>query len=554
MTLLTRLFLLVAIAVLPTIGIQLFTEYRLRDGRVSELHQQMLTRVRLISALEDQLIDGTRQLLIALSRLPVIQTGDAAGCNDLLQQLTAQDNAYRTIGVLDMQGTSYCNGAGFQPRPLPPGTEPPYIRDAINSRGFVVGDFGIGRASGLPLLQLGYPVIVGGEIRAVIVAGINIQSVADTLQSKIPAGYELFLADRHGTVLLHLPDRGDWTGRQIPTIFAPYMNLPEDGTMEAVGADGVARIYGYDPIVKPPDGIFITVGLDKALALRGIDRASEQQLMLIGSGLLLALLAAWLGGRSFIHRPVDIIMQTAERWRQGDYAARTGLHDGQSEISQLGMAFDRMAETLQQSLRQKDMLLREIHHRVMNSLQMLSSVLNLKARRMDVGTVARQQLEMARDRVLAMGTVYKQLYRTEEFQSVDFGEFLRGLQLAMTEALFSPQKPQELIVEAVHCDLSIDDTIPLGLVVHELVSNAMKYAFPDNRPGRIEIRFTRDDEQQYRLEVADDGIGLPETVEPGVSGLGLKLIEILIKQVNGEVTIDRTPPGTRFIIRFGPRT
>ena len=550
MTLLTRLFLLVAIAVLPAIGIQLFTEYRLRDGRVSELHQQMLTRVRLISALEDQLIDGTRQLLIALSRLPVIQTGDAAGCNDLLQQLTAQDNAYRTIGVLDMQGTSYCNGAGIQPRPLPPGTEPPYIRDAINSRGFVVGDFGIGRASGLPLLQLGYPVIVDGEIRAVIVAGINIQSVADTLQSKIPAGYELFLADRHGTVLLHLPDRGDWTGRQIPTIFTPYMNLPEDGTMEAVGADGVARIYGYDPIVKPPDGVFVVVGLDKALALRSIDRASQQQLMLIGSGLLLALLAAWLGGRYFIHRPVEIIMQATTRWQQGDYAARTGLHDRQSEISQLGMAFDGMAETVQQSFRQKDMLLREINHRVMNSLQMLSSVLSLQSRRFDPG-VTRLQLELARGRVLAMGMVYKQLYRSEQFQTVDFGEFLQGLHKAMTEALFSPQKPQELIVEAAHCDLSVDDIIPLGLVVNELVSNAMKYAFPDNRPGRIEIRFTRDDEKHYRLEVADDGIGLPETVEPGVSGLGLKLIEILIKQVNGEVTIDRTPPGTRFIIRFG---
>jgi len=206
-------------------------------------------------------------------------------------------------------------------------------------------------------------------------------------------------------------------------------------------------------------------------------------------------------------------------------------------------------EKLKTSLREKEVLLREIHHRVKNNLQIISSLLNLQSRWIQDPS-ALKIFQESRDRVRSMALVHEKLYRSENLTQVDFGEYIHNL--ARHLFLVYGVKPDavRLEVDARDVFLNINTSIPCGLIANELISNALKHAFQGREKGRVHIVLRPENRRMFRFVVSDDGVGLPEDVEARNAGsLGLQLVAMLVEQLQGKMEVDRRG-GTTFRILF----
>jgi len=201
---------------------------------------------------------------------------------------------------------------------------------------------------------------------------------------------------------------------------------------------------------------------------------------------------------------------------------------------------------LVESLREKEVLLKEIHHRVKNNLQIVSSLLKLQSGYIDDDRAV-MLFQDCYNRVRSMALIHEKLYRTDDLTSIDAAEYLENLALN----LFSSYRGDrvELKLECDRIPLDIDTAIPCGLIVTELVSNALKYAFPNGKKGRLRVQLRRAD-RGLELAVSDDGIGLPANFNiEEVDSLGLQLVSNLTAQLDGVLSLD-TREGTKFSIQF----
>lgn len=206
-------------------------------------------------------------------------------------------------------------------------------------------------------------------------------------------------------------------------------------------------------------------------------------------------------------------------------------------------------DKLKASLREKEILLREIHHRVKNNLQVMLSLLHLQSYHLEDKSAV-GAFQVLENRILAIATVYEKLYQSENLMKIDVNEYLQDL----AEQLFNSYMPStggiELIVDVKDISCGIDTAVPLGLIVSELVSNSLKHAFPDGRTGSIMISFKRILGDEFELTVGDTGVGMPRDLsEMGSETVGLSLVKSLADQVHAEIRLDRTK-GTNYRFRF----
>jgi len=200
---------------------------------------------------------------------------------------------------------------------------------------------------------------------------------------------------------------------------------------------------------------------------------------------------------------------------------------------------------LRQSLTEKESLLKEIHHRVKNNLQIVSSLLYLQEEYMQDAKGV-EILRESQNRVKSMALIHEQLYGTADLAKIDFGRYIEGLAANLFDAYGIEPARVRLDVRADDISLGVDMAVPCGLIINELVSNALKYAFPSQRAGTIEIAVAALHGGRLEIVVADDGIGLalPDG-DAEKRTLGLRLVDTLVAQLDGTVDI-QTDHGTRF--------
>lgn len=208
----------------------------------------------------------------------------------------------------------------------------------------------------------------------------------------------------------------------------------------------------------------------------------------------------------------------------------------------------RLSVQVNQLLKDKEMLMKEIHHRVKNNLMVISSLLSLQSRYIK-DEESKEIFKESQNRAQSMALIHERLYRSTDMKSIDFADYIRSL----TRDLFNTYSTQEdridLKMDVEDVEVDIDNAVPLGLIINEIVTNSLKYAFPDENTGTITISFHKQ-KDQYILEVSDDGIGIPEEFEVEKSdSLGMMLINSLTYQIGGELEIERSP-GTTFRIKF----
>ncbi len=204
-------------------------------------------------------------------------------------------------------------------------------------------------------------------------------------------------------------------------------------------------------------------------------------------------------------------------------------------------------ENVLRSLKEKEVMLKEIHHRVKNNMQVINSLLSLQSKIVADPTIRTMFVE-SQNRIQSMALIHEKLYQSRDMAHIDFREYLKSL-VQNIASTFKRQDVQ-ISVEMEPIALDVNIGIPCGLIVNELVSNCLKHAFPQSRSGTITLGIRRDGDGNNILSVADDGIGFSETVDfRNTASLGLQLVNVLTAQIHGtiEMVVDR---GTKFIITF----
>ncbi|MDH4162270.1 MAG: PAS domain S-box protein [Nitrospirota bacterium] len=202
---------------------------------------------------------------------------------------------------------------------------------------------------------------------------------------------------------------------------------------------------------------------------------------------------------------------------------------------------------LTDALQQKEILLREVYHRVKNNLQVVASMLYLQSGTLEDPEALRTFLE-SRDRVMAMSLVHEQLYRSENFAQIDFSGYLRRLVVSLSQTHETACRSVEMIVTTGDLPhLSIDQAVPCGLIVNELVQNAMKHAFPSGRRGKVVVEAAGRTDGLIEFSVSDDGAGF--SALPTDRSLGMQLVQSLVRQLGG-VLEAKNKGGARFVVRF----
>lgn len=342
---------------------------------------------------------------------------------------------------------------------------------------------------------------------------------------------------------------------EIGVLAATFNRMAED-----LEATTVSKAY-VDNILQSMSEMLIVV--DPQLQIRMVNGAALAQLAyrreeLIGQPLTLLLPS--LGERDVAgprfepllgSRELTLIARDGEQvpvhWAGSELCSESGELQG-VVCAALNIAERQEAEArLRASLDEKEVLLKEVHHRVKNNLQIISSLLALQARDKDDPQV-RRMFEESQGRIRSMALIHEQLYQSGELSRIDFLEYVRRLSAYLMESTGDEDGHVKLQIDVAPVPLPLNLAIPCGMILNELVSNALKHAFPA-RSGTVRIGF-ESSESRFRLSVRDDGIGLDSASTVGKPGsLGLKVVDALTRQMGGELTV-ASDGGTEFTVSF----
>ena len=223
------------------------------------------------------------------------------------------------------------------------------------------------------------------------------------------------------------------------------------------------------------------------------------------------------------------------------------LLDGRFRQAFLRDRLEREKRTAEADLREAnerlEMLVREVHHRVSNSLQMVQSFVAMQANQ-TAEPAAKDALEATQNRIKAIGKVHQNLYTRDDLRTIDLDEYLGTLVAELRENMSENENSVELAFSAEPVEVSPDDAVNVGVVVNELVSNAAKYAFPENSSGTVTVELAALD-KSYSVTVSDDGAGISEGAAPEGTGLGMRIIKAITRSLGTELEKLECDRGTK---------
>ncbi|TCH98246.1 EAL domain-containing protein [Roseococcus sp. SYP-B2431] len=348
-----RLMLLAVMSVLPSAMLEVWRSEEHRQENLAEVPARALGLAQIGAAEQRRILEGARQLLTALAMLPVIRDRDEARCGPALQRAREQFTLYTVIGAADLDGRIWCSSstAGIDV------SDRAWFRRTLETGSFSVGGYVVGRVTGRRTLNLSLPVH-DDELRivGVLSAGLDLDLLAEDLATREPApGISLTVVDPFGTVLVDLPSRQQ-IGQPLPERLRHIVGAGP-GVLDTEWLNGRREIVGHVPAIAPASPSFlVAVGLDHERFVEDAFRKGPPRVV-SAAVMAAALLAAWFFATRYIRRPIARLMAVTERWRQGDMTARAGRIDRSSEISELGLAFDVMADAVaERERRMADML------------------------------------------------------------------------------------------------------------------------------------------------------------------------------------------------------
>jgi two-component sensor histidine kinase len=548
MSLRSRLTVLVALAAAPPLALVAYNTMEWRTLLERQAGEEALASARLISGEMAQLMEGTRHLMLTITKHPSVP-GDEAGCASHFSAVVKNLAIYREAALIDREGGFHCSSIA-----IPPTLDVRdriYFSEPLKSGKFTVGTITTGRVTGERSLHVSMPYEAPDKsFSGVVVMILNPDRIArEFAQRAWPANHRLSVMDRNGALVFTIPQTDQVEATEVSRQAFAKSALSRDRVFVMRNQSGSEEIVGIQPLDEQPDGLYVAVSVDLDLALARLWDIAWRSMILAIIAILLALLGATLAAVVLLQRPVLSLVDIAKRREAGDRNAQFPRLGRGSELGRLSAALTAMSEKVDGLLEQKEFLLRELQHRVMNSLQILSSLLLMQSRHSN-NEETREELKKARDRVLSMGTVYRHLYKTETVGPVEFGEFLR-LICAETEKAYGGADVAKITCDVEPIFVSGTTATSLAVLMHELITNSLKHAYADGESGPILLGMKRAKRGRIEFRVADKGRGMPGDVDlEAPKSLGFRVITSTIKRFGGTLTINRLDPGTEFVISF----
>ena len=540
----TRLFILVLVAVLPLTAILFYNLYSIRLAKEREVRAEAF-RTGQLAALEMQrLLGGLENTLLGIAAAPAVQNLDPVACNIYMARAGSRLPEFAGIAVLDTSGVIRCwqeekaLGTSLADRG--------YVKESLGGK-FSVGEYTSGRVSHQKVLPLSVPIVDDkGRVKGVVAGSLDLEWLQQKVRDRtFSADGNLTIADRNGVILARHPDPERFVGTTIPQQFQHLVRSERPGTTELTSQDGTRRILAYFPPSKSTPGLYISAGISTAAEYAALTRA-----MYYGAGgaiaaAALALTLASVTGRFSIRRPVNHLLQTVEAWRAHDETARTGMSAANGEFGQLGAAIDAYMDELvlarQRSRKeeeQRNVLMGELDHRVKNLLATVQAVARASFKSSGLNP---SMLEAFNHRLAAMGEAHALLMK-DAWQSALLGDVV-----ATAVRPFDTAKPSQFALSGPDLILNSKAALALGMALHELCTNAVKYGALRADDGTVRIDWRIDDGQDRVLQFEWAELDGPPVVPPMTGGFGSTMIERMLgSQIEGMVDIRYEHDGLKF--------
>jgi len=600
-----RLCILVLIAITPAIVILGYNEYELHKAREADIRHQVIQITKQFGEEIGELREGARQLLLALAQLPAVRARDADSCSEHFTTLKSQYANYSLLAAADTAGRIFCSSAPITSWSV---AAEPFFRRAMAQDGLAVGNYWADPATGQRMIHFAVRFDDGdGRTAGVVFAGLDLGWLSEHLKERgLSPTSSILIADREGNIIARLPNPETLVGKNMRKSHEAIMDGSTAGWEEAVGVDGITRIFGYVPPALPPRDFFLSAGQTKAEAFAAIDDATERSIALIVGGLLAATLAAIFGARKFLREPIEGLLKVAAEWRNGNDEARVRVRDPGSEIGHLGGAFNAMADALatrhaaqkraEEELRQlnatletrveqrttelanankaKSMFIANMNHELRTPLNAIIGFGEMIHRQIlgPIGVPAYQEyaqhIHQSGMHLLSLVEEILDLSKVEAGKlEIERVPTEPGSLLADSLVMLRPSAEAakvEVIVDAAPSDWPVLECDPLKLkqVLVNLLGNAIKFT-----PAGGQVTVSGEaDAGRLRIRISDTGVGMrpeeiPLVVQPFYrassaydakhqgAGLGLPFAKAVIELHGGSMTIEsRLGSGTTVTI------
>jgi len=330
-------------------GITLCTDLQEHRLEIAQAQEDTRGLLRLAAEREEQLIEGSRQLLIASAQLYAESGDNPAKCSEVFNKLLKHYPSYANLGVVQANGDVFCSAIPFtQPVNL---VNRAWFQEVVQRRSFTVSRYPIGPISGKPGIVFSYPMVDRrGQIQSVVCTFLDLAWFKQlAAEIDLPGGAVLQVIDRSGTPIARHPSPLSQTGKFMPNVPAVKAMLAAGEDVRKVrGPDGVVRLYSLAPVGSGDDAeVYMAIAVSKDDLFVKANHHLIRNLVGLGLAALSAITTAWIGGNLFLH-PLQVLVRAVQRIAAGDLSARTGLLARQGELGRLAFAFDQMAETLEQ--------------------------------------------------------------------------------------------------------------------------------------------------------------------------------------------------------------
>lgn len=548
-----QIILLLCFAMGPTAVLGIWQALAAYNRQSQEIEQALARDAAVALRAQEEIVAGAERVLNAIAQQEAIQKRIAPECLQSMDNTIRDMPAYAGMMLLDREGRQVC--WRLPERAGDDYTDRAWRNEIADGQTFTVSELLTGRYTQRRLLVTAVPVKdETGAFNGTLSLGIDVEklgAINDPLQE---APDLAVLLDRNGAPIVPL-EAADATGARLPATLPTYApNVGDAHVFSAASRDGIDRIYAMTPVVK--GNLYILYGQPKSRLYAAANRDLGLRIGLPMGIWLLAIITIWVGLERLVIRWVGYFRRAAADYAQGRYdVPAEDVKDAPSEIRELGEALTTMAARaherevdLHETVKQRDILIREVHHRVKNNLQIIMSLLNLQSRRItDPAQLA--VFEETKNRISALSLLHQTLYQTNNLEFINLNAFVTDLCQQMLRAAWRGDS------SAVQFKIDIPDIIvrtematPLTLLLTEAVTNSLKHAFKRRGVGLIEISLTQG-ENSTTLVIKDNGAGVPSD-GPQKGSIGTALINGFVRQLGGTLETVSDDEGTTVTMQF----
>ncbi|MET0536175.1 MAG: histidine kinase dimerization/phosphoacceptor domain -containing protein, partial [Steroidobacter sp.] len=554
-----RLVLIVGVAMLAPGALAVLQAISSYNSSMRILEQNLAQAAQLSATEQVNMISASREILTSLAAQPDVRSGEGAACRRALQRAIGGLDQYAGAAVVNSVGDFTCASSPVEGKVTVGDRN--WFKSVMSGDGFVISDLVVSRWLGSWGIVTAVPLVdEGGVIQGSVALFIGLDWLTRRYHSNQVDDTAFALLDSQGEIITaeaeRSPARSPLPARDIVNEhLREHLQGGQTQTFRARGHDGVWRLYAISPLLG--GRIFVILGTP---VLTAIGPLALQVAWGVLTPLLmwaLAIAVVWFGIEHLVVRWITYLERITSAYAAGRHNVRPErVAAAPAEIRSLGETFSRMADLLsarenelRDSLAQKEILVREIHHRVKNNLQLVMSLLNLHARRIR-DPRAEVAFAEARSRINALATLHRRLYESESLQEIDLKWFLEDLCSELRRGGLSRGRTVELVVDSPSEVIGPDVAVPLGLLVTEAITNAYKHAFNERDGGHINVQVVRESPTTLLLTIRDDGTGYDIAAnQTDHTGLGRSLIEAFVRQLRGELDV-RADDGTLVQVRF----